>query len=84
MESLTYPYKYVLRTYAGNLHEGPWWVSSMYSLSTTPLITLPYFPLLNRKLTLQVEFLNDTLVHMQLELLKIGTFRMFKTKFENL
>ena len=56
-------------------------ISSMHSLSTTPLITLPRFPLLNCKRILQVEFLNDTLVHMQLEVLNIGTFKMFKTKF---
>ena len=56
-------------------------ISSMHSLCTTPLITMPRFPLLNCKRILQVEFLNDTLVHMQLEVLNIGTFKMFKTKF---
>ena len=55
----------------------------MHSLSTTPLITLPPFPLLNCKKILQVEFLNDTLVHIQLEVLNIETFKMFKTKFLN-
>ena len=50
-------------------------VSSMHSLSTTPLITLPRFPLLNCKRILRVEFLNDTLVHTQLEVLDIGTFK---------
>ena len=56
-------------------------MSSMHSLSTTPLITLPHFPLLNFKKMLQVHFLTDTLVNMQLEVLNIGTFKMFKTKF---
>ena len=60
---------------------GAFVISSMHSLSTTPLITLPRFPLLNCKRILQVEFLDDTLVHMQLEVLNIGTFKMFKTKF---
>ena len=50
-------------------------ISSMHSLSTTPLITLPRFLLLNCKRILRVEFLNDTLVHMQLEVLDIGTFK---------
>ena len=50
-------------------------ISSMHSLSTILLITLPRFPLLNCKRILQVEFLNDTLVHMQLEVLNIGTFK---------
>ena len=54
----------------------------MHSLSTTPLITLPRFPLLNCKRILQVEF-NDTLVHIQLETLNIGTFKMFKTVFKS-
>ena len=54
---------------------------SMHSFSTTPLITLPRFPLLNCQTVLQVEFLNDTLVHMQLEVLNTGTFKMFNTKF---
>ena len=58
-------------------------MSSMHSLSTTPLITLPHFPLLNFKKMLQVHFLTDTLVNMQLEVLNIGTFKMFKTKFQN-
>ena len=58
-------------------------ISSMHSHSTTPLITLPRFPLLNCKRIVQVEFLNDTLVHIQLEVLNIGTFKMFKTKFLN-
>ena len=57
--------------------------SSMHSLPITPLTTLPRFPLLNCKRILQVEFLNDTLVHIQLEVLNIGTFKMFKTKFLN-
>ena len=56
-------------------------ISSMHSLPTISLTTLPHFPLLNCKRILQVEFLNDTLVHMQLEVLNIGTFKMFKTKF---
>ena len=56
-------------------------INSMHSLSTTPLITLSRFSLLNCKRILQVEFLNYTLVHMQLEVLNIGTFKMFKTKF---
>ena len=56
-------------------------INSMHSLSTTPLIMLPRFPLLNCNRILQVEFLNDTLAHMQLEVLNIGTFEMFKTKF---
>ena len=55
-------------------------ITSMHSLSTTPLITLSRFPLLNCKRILQVEFLNYTLVHMQLEVLNTGTFKMFKTK----
>ena len=77
-----YSYKNVLQTYAANLHQGPCsLISAMHSLSTTSLITLPRFPLLNCKRILQVEFLNDTLVHMQLEVLNIGTFKMFKTKF---
>ena len=54
-----------------------------FSFSTTPLITLLRFPLLNCRRILQVEFLNDTLVHIQLEVLNIGTFKMFKTKFLN-
>ena len=58
-------------------------INSMHSLSTTPLITLPRFPLLNCKRILQVEFLNDTLVHIQLEVLNIGTFKMFKTNFKS-
>ena len=49
-------------------------ISSMHSPSTTPLITLPHFPSLTGKRILQVEFLNDTLVHMQLEVLNIGIF----------
>ena len=40
------------------------------------------FSLLNCKRILQVEFLNDTLVHIQVEVLNIGTFKMFKTKFK--
>ena len=55
-------------------------ISSMHSLSTKPLI-MPRFPLLDCKIILQVEFLSDTLVHMQLEVLNIGTFKIFKTKF---
>ena len=47
---------------------GAFVISSMHSLSTTPLITLPRFPLL--------EFLNDTSVHMQVEVLNIGTFKI--------
>ena len=47
----------------------------------TPLTVLPHFLLLNCKRILQVEFLNDTLVHMSLEVLNIGTFKIFKTKF---
>ena len=54
----------------------------MHSLSTTPLITLPRFPLLNCKIILQVEFLSATLVHIQLEDLNIGKFKMFKTVFK--
>ena len=46
-----------------------------------PLITLSRFPLLNCKRILQVEFPNDTLVHMQLDVLHTGLFKMFKTKF---
>ena len=56
-------------------------INSVHSLSTTPLITLTRFFLLNCKRILQVEFLNYTLVHMELEVLNIGTFKMFKTKF---
>ena len=33
------------------------------------------------KTLLRVEFLNDTLVYIQLEVLNIGTLKMFKTKF---
>ena len=51
-------------------------LSSMHSLSTTPLIALPCFPLFNWK-----TILHDTLVHMQPEILNIVTFKMFKTKF---
>ena len=67
------------RNYTGSLL-GRSLINSMHSLSTTPLITLPRFLLLNCKRILQVEFLNDILVHTQLELLNIGTFEMFKTK----
>ena len=56
-------------------------INSMHSFSTTPLMILPRFPLLNCNRILQVEFLDDTLAHMQLEVLNIGTFEMFKTKF---
>ena len=74
----------MLQTYAAKLHEGSLLgrslINSMYFLSITPLITLPYFPLLNCKRILQVQFLNDTLVHMQLEVLNIRTAKMFKTK----
>ena len=53
----------------------------MHSLSTTQLITLPRFPLLNYKKILKVEF-DDTLVHIQLEVLNIGTFKIFKIVFK--
>ena len=79
-----YSYKNVLQTYAANLHQGPCsLISAMHSLSTTSLITLPRFPLLNCKRILQLEFLNDTFIHMQLEVLNIVTFKIFKTKFSN-
>ena len=58
-------------------------ISSMHSLSTTPLIALPRFNLLNCKRIIQVEFLNDTLTHIQLEVLNIGTFKIFKPKLLN-
>ena len=54
----------------------------MHSLSTIPLITLPRFPLLNCKRILQVEFLNDTLAHRQLEVLNTGTLKCLKQSFK--
>ena len=54
----------------------------MYFLSTTQLIMLPRFLLLNCKRRLRVQFLNDTLVHTELEVLNIGTFKMFKQNFK--
>ena len=66
-DSQTYSYKNVLQAYAANLHEDPCWAFThkfnAFSFHT-PLIMLPHFPLLNCKRILQVEFLNDTLVHM--------------------
>ena len=56
-------------------------INSMHSLSTTPLITLPHFLLLNCKRILQVELFNNALIQMQLEVLIIGIFKIFKTKF---
>ena len=56
-------------------------ISSIHSLFTKSLITLPCFPLLNSERILQNEFLNDALVHMQLEGLNTETYKMFKTKF---
>ena len=56
-------------------------INSMHSLSTTPLTALSFFPYLTAKEYYRLfEFLNDTLVHMQPEVLNIGTFKMFKTK----
>ena len=43
---------------------------------------LPRFLLLNCKRILWVQFLNDTLVHTELEVLNIGTFKMFKQNFK--
>ena len=77
----TYSYKNVFLEFTRGSLMGRPLISSMHSLSTTPLITLPRFPLLNSKRILQVEFLNNILVYMQLEVLNIGTFKMFKTKF---
>ena len=79
--SQTYSYKNVFLEFTRGFLMGRPLISSMHSLSTTPLITLPRFPLLSSNRILQVEFLNNTLVHMQLEVLNIGTFKMFKTKF---
>ena len=59
-------------------------INSMHSLSTTPLIVLPCFSYLTAKEYYRLfEFLNDTLVHMQSEVLNTGTFKMFKAKFKN-
>ena len=57
-------------------------INSMHSFSPTTLITLPSFPLLICKRILQVEFLRDILVHIQLEVLNIGKFKMFNTVFK--
>ena len=54
----------------------------MYFLSTTQLIMLPRFLLPNCKRILRVQFLNDTLVHTELEVLNIGTLKMFKQNFK--
>ena len=88
METLMYSYKNRASNLCKEFKRGSLLelslINSMYSLSTTPLITLPHFSLLNCKWTLQVEFLNNTLVYMELEVLKIGIFKIFKTKFQNL
>ena len=54
----------------------------MHSPSTTPLIALPSFHVLNFKQYYRLlEFLDDTLVYMQPEVLNIGTLlKMFKNK----
>ena len=80
-DSQTYSYKNVILQFTRGSLMGRSLINSMHSLSTTPLIMLPRFPLLNCNRILQVEFLNDTLAHMQLEVLNIGTSEMFKTKF---
>ena len=56
-------------------------INLIHCLFTTPLIVLPCFPLLKCKIILQVEFLNDSLVHMQPEVLNNRTFKMFQAKF---
>ena len=53
-------------------------ISSLHSPSTTPLITLPHFPLLNCKRILQVEFLNDN--NFKPEVLKATSFKKEETK----
>ena len=52
-------------------------INLMHSLSTALLITLTHFSLLNYKRILQVEFLNYTFVHMQLECSK-QSFKILK------
>ena len=54
----------------------------MHSLSITPLITLPYFPLLICKWTLQFQFLNETLVYMQLEVWTLEHLKCLKQSFK--
>ena len=55
-------------------------INSKYSLSTT--LRCLVFPHLTAKEYYRLfEFLNDTLIHMQAEVLNIQTSKMFKTKF---
>ena len=57
-------------------------INSKYSLSTTLLLRCLVFPHLTAKEYYRLcEFLNDTLIHMQAEVLNIQTSKMFKTKF---
>ena len=55
----------------------------MHVPSTTPLIALPCFHLLNAKDYYRLfEFLTDTLAHMQPEVLNIGIFKIFKQRLK--
>ena len=57
-------------------------INSLHSLFFTSLIELRWFFLSNsnKKYYRLFEFLSDTLVKIQPEVLNIGTFKMFKTE----
>ena len=73
----------MLRAYAANFHKSvpaelfPHKFNTFSSHYTIDCAVSPYLPA--EEYCRLFEFLNDTLVHMQPEVLNIGTFKMFKT-----
>ena len=68
--------KTMQRIYTRGSLQGRSLINSMHAPSATPLIALPCFHLLNCKKLLKLfEFLNDTLLHMQPEVLTLEHFK---------
>ena len=86
VDSQRYSHKNIFQNYATNLHKGvpagalP--INSMHAHSTTPLIALPCFHLLNCKRLLEVVWIPQWyFVTYATRIINIGTFKMFKQGF---
>ena len=82
-----YSYKNMLQKYPANLHKGfpaeCSLINSMHASSTTPLIGLTCFHLLNCKWLLQVVWIPQWyFVTYATRSINIGTFKMFKQSFK--
>ena len=85
-DSQSYSHKKMLQYYAANLHKGSLQgrsrINSMHTPSTTPLIAFLVFTYLTAKDCYKLfKFLNDTLLHMQPEVLTLEHLKCLRKVF---